>query len=207
MSISAGPEIGLRERQKSARRKALVQAAQELVLAHGLDAVTVEAISARAGVSARTFFNYFESKDEAVLGMPAFTMDPQVAAEFAAGGPDGRPIEDITALAGSLLSTDAPTGDTMRRTLEIAGAEPRLVVQQFAWFERHEAELRALFAARRAVRPTPVDDDLGCQVVLVLVRATAVVWEHSGYAGDPVSHLPVAVSQLRHLLDDEVSLP
>jgi AcrR family transcriptional regulator len=58
---------GLRERKKEATREALRHAAITLYREQGPQAVTVEDICAKAGVSPRTFFNYFETKDEAVL--------------------------------------------------------------------------------------------------------------------------------------------
>lgn len=58
---------GLRDRKKAATRAALAEAAAELAREHGLHDVTADAIAARAGVSTRTFHNYFASKEEAVL--------------------------------------------------------------------------------------------------------------------------------------------
>lgn len=58
---------GLRDRKKAATRAALADAAAELAREHGLHVVTADAIAARAGVSTRTFHNYFTSKEEAVL--------------------------------------------------------------------------------------------------------------------------------------------
>jgi AcrR family transcriptional regulator len=58
---------GLRERKKEATRTALHEAAIRLALEHGLDHVTVEAIADAAGVSRRTFSNYFTDKAEALL--------------------------------------------------------------------------------------------------------------------------------------------
>lgn len=60
---------GLRERKKEATREALRHAAITLYRRRGPNAVTVEDICAKAGVSPRTFFNYFETKDEAVLSL------------------------------------------------------------------------------------------------------------------------------------------
>lgn len=58
---------GLRDRKKAATRAALAEAAADLAREHGLHDVTADAIAARAGVSTRTFHNYFGSKEEAVL--------------------------------------------------------------------------------------------------------------------------------------------
>ena len=57
---------GLRERKKQATRDALSWAALRLAVERGLDNVLVEDIAAAAGVSPRTFNNYFSSKYEAI---------------------------------------------------------------------------------------------------------------------------------------------
>lgn len=57
---------GLRERKKKQTREALSLAALRLVVERGLNEVLVEDIAAAAGVSARTFNNYFSSKAEAI---------------------------------------------------------------------------------------------------------------------------------------------
>src|SRR5882757_7908409 len=58
--------MGLRERKKLGTRWALSDAALELALERGLENVTREDIANRAGVSLRTFNNYFTGKYEAV---------------------------------------------------------------------------------------------------------------------------------------------
>ncbi|WP_417801251.1 TetR/AcrR family transcriptional regulator [Streptomyces chlorus] len=60
-------EGGLRGRKKRETRAALVAAAVRLAAEHGAENVTVDAISEAVGVSPRTFFNYFDSRDEAFV--------------------------------------------------------------------------------------------------------------------------------------------
>jgi len=62
----------LRERKKLATRHALGVAAMRLAIERGLDNVVTDDIAAAAGVSARTFNNYFVSKYEAICSL---TMD------------------------------------------------------------------------------------------------------------------------------------
>ena len=57
---------GLRERKKLDTRRALSDAALKLAFEGGLDSVTREAIAELAGVSLRTFNNYFTGKYEAL---------------------------------------------------------------------------------------------------------------------------------------------
>ncbi|WP_245822597.1 TetR/AcrR family transcriptional regulator [Brachybacterium avium] len=61
--------LGLRELKKRQSRIAMHRAALELVNEHGLSGVTAEAIAHRAGVSTRTFFNHWSTKESAIIGI------------------------------------------------------------------------------------------------------------------------------------------
>jgi AcrR family transcriptional regulator len=58
---------GLRERKKQATKAALSWAALKLAVERGVENVLVEDIAAQAGVSPRTFNNYFSGKYEAIV--------------------------------------------------------------------------------------------------------------------------------------------
>jgi AcrR family transcriptional regulator len=60
-------EVGVRERKKQAARAALTDAALELFQANGFDATTVNDIARLASMSPRTFFRYFDTKEDVVF--------------------------------------------------------------------------------------------------------------------------------------------
>jgi AcrR family transcriptional regulator len=82
-------EQTLRQRRTAATALNIETHAVALALEHGLDHVTVEMICEASEVSARTFFNYFGTKDNAILGKFAPQVDEQKALEFiASNNPD-----------------------------------------------------------------------------------------------------------------------
>jgi AcrR family transcriptional regulator len=81
---------GLRERKKLDTRRALSDAALELAFERGLDALTREDIAARAGVSLRTFNNYFTNKFEAVAYRQVERM--QLSLDLFRQRPDSEPL-------------------------------------------------------------------------------------------------------------------
>jgi AcrR family transcriptional regulator len=201
--------LGLRERQKRARRAALIDAAHELVERHGLDAVTVEAICAEAGVSARTFFNYFESKDDAVLGMEPLSVDPELAESFANGGPTGDIATDLEALARAVLVAPVMTRRRMAAATELARREPRLSARYLAWMERYRDQVDALLRRRLAARSGPEGlaaahqdalVELAGMVLMVFVRSAVTRWEASGAEGEVADHLGAVKEDLEMLL-------
>ncbi|SMY00662.1 transcriptional regulator, TetR family [Brevibacterium iodinum ATCC 49514] len=64
-------EESLRSKKARLTRNALHEAAITRVLEDGLACATVATIAADAGVSTRTFFNYFETKEDAIVGLGA----------------------------------------------------------------------------------------------------------------------------------------
>lgn len=68
MVAKADGSAPLRQTERKARtRQALVDAALNLVAAHGFDAITADEIAAAAGVSPRTFFRHFATKEQVLL--------------------------------------------------------------------------------------------------------------------------------------------
>ena len=83
MGMTADPPPTLRARKKAETWSAIHEAAAALAVRHGVEGTTVEAVAAAAGVSPRTFFNYFPAKEDAVLGMRAPSLDPELLDGFA----------------------------------------------------------------------------------------------------------------------------
>ena len=77
-----GP-ASLRERKKRATREALQAAALRLALERGPDNVRVEDIAEAAGVSPRTYNNYFSSREQAIVAAIAADRGAHVAAAVA----------------------------------------------------------------------------------------------------------------------------
>lgn len=98
---------GLREAKKAASRAALAEAAAEIALRSGTDGLTVAAIAEAAGVSTRTFHNYFGSREEAVIHYVAGVVDG-LAARFE-DLTDGLPLIDAleAVVTGSANTTVA----------------------------------------------------------------------------------------------------
>ncbi|MFL6144216.1 MAG: TetR/AcrR family transcriptional regulator [Labedaea sp.] len=75
---------GLREQKKQATREALREAALRLALAHGPANVRVDDIAEAAGVSPRTYNNYFSSREQAIVAAVTAEREARVAAAVAA---------------------------------------------------------------------------------------------------------------------------
>src|SRR6266480_6094953 len=109
MADTKSRPTGLRERKKLRTRQALAQAALQLCLQRGFDAVTVAEIADAAEVSVTTLFSYFASK-EALL----FDLEPQIAAELAAVVRDRPAGQDVLEAVRTYLLTLPPWDPAMR---------------------------------------------------------------------------------------------
>ncbi|MEN0024413.1 MAG: helix-turn-helix domain-containing protein [Microbacterium sp.] len=131
-----------REQRKRETARALTDAARRLTVEHGFLGFTVEQLCTEAGVSRRTFFNYFESKENAVFGVTA--VDPrQEALERAFVGADGDLLDDFLRLTVDRFALLNPLDDAPAM-FAVIEQEPRLLkaaFEQLAKNERRDMDL------------------------------------------------------------------
>jgi AcrR family transcriptional regulator len=73
------PDEGVRERKRRETRQRIAEVGQRLFLTNGFEGTTLDAIADEAGISRRTFFSYFKSKDDIVV----YWQDADSAAMYA----------------------------------------------------------------------------------------------------------------------------
>ncbi|HEX6526666.1 MAG TPA: TetR/AcrR family transcriptional regulator [Streptosporangiaceae bacterium] len=123
------PRPGLRERKKQATRKALQEAALRLALECGPGNVRVDDIAEAAGVSPRTYNNYFSSREQAIVAAVTAERDARVAAAVAA-----RPA-----------------------TVGLADAVTEAIVEQYTNPGSHDPRALLLLSASSALRDAFLD--------------------------------------------------
>jgi AcrR family transcriptional regulator len=125
---------GLRERKKTQTRTAIETATVDLALEHGLAHVTVDAIAERADVTARTFFNHFADKDDAVLGLARDSDLSVLPVPPSAGSPDaGLTAFQLGAaiVREQLVAMDSDSFALDGRRREVLAQNPQLLARVF----------------------------------------------------------------------------
>jgi AcrR family transcriptional regulator len=159
--------VGRRERKKQATRAALSEAALRLALEHGIENVTVEQIADEADVSLRTFFNYFSSKEEAVVAGDAAR--GEVLVERFRARPASESV--LMALRAAVLAfvEDVVHGERLEE-LRMMRRSPSLIQHQLAAYAAGERAL-AIAVAERIGQPAP--GNVGVYPSLVAATAMA----------------------------------
>jgi AcrR family transcriptional regulator len=136
----------LRERKKQATRKALRDAALRLALERGPDNVRVDDIADAAGVSPRTYNNYFSSREQAIVAAVTAEREARVAAAVAA-----RPA-----------------------TVRLADAVVEAIVEQYTDPGTHDRDVLLLITTRPALRDAFLDTAGGIEHPLTAVIAERI---------------------------------
>jgi len=103
-------ELGLRERKRIATRRAIQIAAVELASERGFDRVTIDEISHVANVSPRTFFNYFPSKESAIIGELPELPDEESIDRFVTAGHQEAILDGISTLLIAAIGVGGDAG-------------------------------------------------------------------------------------------------
>lgn len=155
------PAEGLRERKRRETLQRITDAGIGLFIEKGYEAATVDEIAARAGISRRTFFYYFKSKDEILLSAQA-GMGEMIVAALRDAPPDQRPLE---AIRDAIIAVCAPfPADEMVALDRLMRASPAVQARKQASYVEQE---QTLFAALRARWPDP-EREMGLRLLAML---------------------------------------
>ncbi|RWZ59622.1 TetR family transcriptional regulator [Labedella populi] len=178
--------MGVRERRKNETSSRLVSASRRLFTERGLNGFTVEELCAEVGVSRRTFFNYFASKDDAVLGISSRDMDDELDDAFVAGGdPSVNEISaslfsDFVHLLLSRWERAEVDADGMRGVAEALKDEPRLLARMMELAMRDEANDMALVERREGLPPGDLRAAAVVQLAGAFARPSAIAFLDAG---------------------------
>ncbi|MGA5130720.1 TetR family transcriptional regulator [Streptomyces olivoreticuli] len=173
------------QRKRQLVSNELTEAALQLLALKGFDAVTVDEIVTTAGVSKRTFFRYFASKEDVVVQFLT-DMGTGIRAELAA-----RPIEEqpSTALQHAVSVPIAACADHSERALRVVRLILRTPALLARFLERQAQwrdDLTAELARRLELDPdTDLYPQLAAGMTLTAFNTVLHRWSESGSAEDP----------------------
>lgn len=199
--VSSRPEVSMAERKRQLVAHELTEAALQLLAREGFDAVTIDEIATTAGVSKRTFFRYFASKEDVVVQLLA-DLGAGMRTELAARPTDERPS---AALLAAVRVPIAACGDHVDRALGVVqlilrtpALLGRFLERQAQWREELTRELADRLGLDADAELYP---RLAAGMALTAFDAVLHRWSASDGREDPIALLDDAFAVIAPALD------
>jgi AcrR family transcriptional regulator len=180
----------LTERRKAETRMEVARAAVRLFLAKGVAGTSAEEIAAEAGISVRTLWRYFPSKESCV--MPLLTGGIEHTAECLRSWRRDQGVSDllVTLTSGRIGSPGELAA--MMNLVRLARTEPGL---RAVWLEAHR-EAEPAFAEALAHRAGLAEPDLVTAIQAAMINsALRVTVEHHAFNTETPESLAAATAE------------
>jgi AcrR family transcriptional regulator len=170
------PEDSSRRAKKKAEvRRALVSAADRLFTDYGFDATTIDDIAEAAGVSRRTFFRYFETK-EAIVFPQTHTRFEMFKELLHARLEEEPPFEAVRESIFAVARHFMESRDSEVRRQDLVDASPSLLATELRIYQRWEIAIAEAAAPRGASAARKRRATLFAAATMGIVRAVLRQW-------------------------------
>ncbi|MEZ0109114.1 AcrR family transcriptional regulator [Catenulispora sp. EB89] len=196
------PTESLRERKKRQTRQLLADTATQMFLARGFDGVRVSEIAEACGVSEKTVFNYFPTKEALVMDRLDGASDALLAA---LADPDVAPVQaavdvlgdELAMMMGQLAGQRSfrEGAELYRRFSTLLWSTPALRAHQNAVTERVTAEAAKVLAERDGQDPADPEPQITAAALLALWRVQFRSLERRLDGAESVDQLAAAVTE------------
>jgi AcrR family transcriptional regulator len=166
----------------------------DLFAARGFDTVTVDEIAAAAGMSARTFFRYFASKEDVVLQYQR-RLDERLIETVR-----NRPADEgpVTALRNSYLATSTvPPGDREAVAVRSRVTHDARTLRGRSHAEQTAKDGRLVAAVAERMGVDPMTDERPHVISVAMAAVASAAWEawlNDGHEDDPADTIAAALA-------------
>lgn len=191
----------LRDRRRRQTSQEIHEAVVRLAQEHGFDKVTVDMISAEAGISARTFFNYYPGKEAAAVGHAPIELPPELVRRFVSGGP-AHPrtvLEELTRALVEHISEDPPQRREVREVFDLAYGTPSVLAALMTRFDAFRQSIVTAVADRLGPDTDPQIPDLIATVAMSALRTGMERWAMGEDDVSPVPYVERSAALLHSL--------
>jgi AcrR family transcriptional regulator len=181
----------LTERRRAATRLEIAETAAALFAERGADATTVEDIAAHAGISTRTFWRYFPTKELALAPLLSHQVDDVL--RHVRRRPAGEDI--VTALTEALRETllTPPEAARLAALIRLVQGSAGL---RAVWLDIHrsaEDRLIPVLAQRSGAPAGSLEVRLAAALANTALRVALEAWAHDDPIGEPTPYLATAL--------------
>ena len=182
-SAPGAPDEGLRERKKRLMRQRLSDTAARMFLELGFDDMRVSQVAAACGVSEKTVFNYFPTKESLVLDRLETTvaslrtgLDPEAEPGVPPGEAALRLLDrELTAMTTWLAGQENPeeAARAIRRFGDLIRATPSLRAYQSDMMDQAVGVATGILAAQAGMSAEDPEPQIAATALLGLWRVQA----------------------------------
>lgn len=169
-AVTPKPRVGRTAQGRRQLRSALAVAALDLFASRGFDATTVDQIADSAGVARRTFFRYFQSKEDVLFPDHAERL-AEVERVLSVGAAEESPLVAVSRAAESVLEMYLGEPAVSLRRFEVTRQVPSLRDKEIVTIDRYQ-RVFARYLQRQY-------SELAGDALRASVAASAVVAAHN----------------------------